>query len=370
MREVASWDFVPPVVSGSTTIVWASLRLDEAQLNILWKVAQEGPNSLYRLSNCTYMLPQKLNCERADNIEAWVANLEKPIEYKRSFVFKKVQQLERKGLVKTEIRKAVKKFEKKKGFMPVLKKMVSPTLAGLILYFQSTELENSFTESMGLDKTEVEKQKIENRKLFPFIYHWDFLIKQISNAMESDNSIEPYMKGRKKCFMAIAKTIRDFRGIHKAKFIINPQKLTFDGYLEVPSSMLLLKEPNLEVEIERDEQIANLLKNPKFASLVRAYLAYSITKDIRKMSLLESEEVSEALDELDSEKEFRFFMPDLARKYSLFKDDRLKDYVPEYASLNSFFTGLFVKNLIYIETIKEKRPSAGNNDYKIHFLEE
>jgi hypothetical protein len=167
MREVASWNFIPPVVLGSRVIVWASLQLGESQLNILWKVAQSGPKSLYQLSKSTYFLPQKLNCRSADNVEVWAKNLKKPIKYHRSFVFKVVQRLERKGLVKPEFRSSTVKL--KKGYMPTLKKMVYPTLAGLILYLQNSELESSFNESMGLDKTEQERQKIENRKLVPFV---------------------------------------------------------------------------------------------------------------------------------------------------------------------------------------------------------
>jgi hypothetical protein len=103
---------------------------------------------------------------------------------------------------------------------------------------------------------------------------------------------------------------------------------------------------------------------------VRAYIAYLITKDIWKLSLLKGEEISQTTHELNSEKEFRFFKPDLARQYSLFKDGRLKDYVPDYASLNYFFTGLFVKNLIWTETVKEnEKPFTGNTDYKVHFLD-
>jgi hypothetical protein len=177
--------------------------------------------------------------------------------------------------------------------------------------------------------------------------------------------------GKKKCFRALAKTIQDFSGIHQVRFVVNPQKRVFNGYLEVPSSMILYKESDVDVIRERDEQVAKLLKNPRLASLVRAYLAYLITKDIRRLSLVDGKEIPETLSQLDSEKEFAFFRPELANQGSLFLDGRFKDYVPKYATLEHFFTGLFVKNLLWIESAKEKeKPLSGNNDYKVHFLNE
>ena len=370
MREVASWDFIPPIVSGSPVIVSASLSLDESQLNILWKVTQSGPKSLYQLSKITYSLPQKLNCRSYSNPHVWAENLKKGITYHRSFVFKVVQRLERKGLVKTEFRSSTVKL--KKDVMPIQKKMVIPTLAGLILYLQNSELESSFSESMGLDKTEKERQKTENRNLVPFIDSWDFIIKQINDNMnetKKSNDLKAIDIGKKKCFKALTEAVQEFSGVYKVRFVVKTQNIAFEGYLEVPGSMILYRDMNVEVVREKDEQIAKLLKNPKLANLVRAYLAYLITKDIRKMSLYDTEEIPEALTRLDSEREFAFFRPELARQGSLFQGGRLKDYVPQYATLNYFFAGLFVKNLLWKETIKETKPFSGNNDYRVQFLD-
>ncbi len=123
------------------------------------------------------------------------------------------------------------------------------------------------------------------------------------------------------------------------RFVVNPQKGIFNGYLEVPSSMILYKELDVDVMRERDEQVAKLLKNPRLASLLGAYLAYLITKDIRRLSLVSGKEIIETLSQLNSEKEFAFFRPELANQGSLFIDGRLKDYVPKYATLKHFFTG-------------------------------
>jgi hypothetical protein len=371
MREVASWNFIPPIVSGSPSMVWASLHLNESQLNVLWKVAKMGPKSLSQLSKSEYFLPQKLNYISANNDEVWTANLKQPLKYKRPFIFKVVESLERKGLVKTEFRTSTVKL--KNGFMPVVKKLVMPTVAGLILYLQNSDLQNSFTECMGLERTEKEKEKIENRRLVPFVDFWDFIIKQTNGkAMENNKSNDPDKDvGGKKCFMALAKTIKDFSGIFRARFVVNPHKVKYNGYVKVPGSMILFEEWNAEVERERGQQIAELLKNPKLAILVGAYLAYLINKDIRNMSLVNTEDIPEALSQLDSEKEFMFFRPELAKQGSLFKDGRLKDYVPKYSNVNYFFTGLFIKNLLWIETEKKNQTVAsGNDDYKIYFPDE
>ncbi len=71
---------------------------------------------------------------------------------------------------------------------------------------------------MGLDKTEEERQNIENRKLLPFVYYWDFITKNINgDTFGKEKSIDSRAMdvGNKKCFKALAKTIQNFSGIHK-----------------------------------------------------------------------------------------------------------------------------------------------------------
>ncbi len=222
-------------------------------------------------------------------------------------------------------------------------------------------MESAFKESMGLDKTDSEKQKIENRKLVPFVDFWDFIIKNLKD-------------GEKKCFMALAKTIKDFSGIRKVRFVAKPQKAEFNGYLETGILDLRTYGDQTNVTIERDEQVANLLKNDKLASLVQAYLAYLITKDIERMSNIGGKNSLEKASILDSEREFAYFRPERANHVSLFRDGVLNDYVPKFATLEYFFTGLFVKNLLYVETRKEEpkieqKVIPENNDYKIEVIE-
>jgi hypothetical protein len=360
MREVASWSFIPPVVFGSPGIVWENLHLDESQLNILWKVAKSGPTSLYQLSKTIYYLPEQLNYRTTYHEEVWTKNLKEPITYKRPFVFKVVKKLEEKKLVETEKRTSGVR----------LKLMVSPTVAGFVLYLQNSELESSFSNSMGLDKTEEEKQKIQNRKLVPFVAFWDFIIEQLNNGCKNNVDLNHNNEGKKKCFKALDKTIKDFSGIHRVKFFIKPHEIEFNGYVNIPYSKMLVWKSSIEFISKRDEQVAKLLMNPKLASLVRAYLAYLITTDIERLSGVENEEVLKLLPHLESEKEFAYFRPELKNQGSLFQDGQFKNYITKNIPIEHFFTGLFVKNLLWVETTEEKQKAVTeDSDYKVHLLD-
>ena len=80
------------------------------------------------------------------------------------------------------------------------------------------------------------------------------------------------------------------------------------------------------------------------------------------MGRVESEEIPKILPQLDAETEFAYFRPELANQGSLFQDGRLKNYVPKYSTLEYFLTGLFVKNLLWVETTNEKQTAVSENN--------
>jgi hypothetical protein len=356
MRKLASWHFMPPL--SNAEMVFPGLTLDESELNILWALGKNGPMTIDNLANSDYYLPYCVNCYSTENEEVWLRLGEHhtKISYKPNFIYRVVRRLCKNWLVT----KTGKKISYTDEHGPREKIVVAPTLTGLILYLQSIradDLKSAFHQSMGLNEADNEKGNTRNRKLLLFANKWDFLTKNLGVDV-----------GEQKCYRALAQTLEDFVGIHKVSFSVKPQELKFEGYLEVPASLLMFGKPKGKFSLFRDEQVDTLLKSEELNQLLNSYIAYLIANDIRRLSLCSQAEVPECLSSLESEREFAYFKPKTAKSGSLFKGNLLKGFVPDYASLAQFFTGMFVKNLLWVSKAivePEVKIREKTSDYEV-----
>jgi len=117
----------------------------------------------------------------------------------------------------------------------------------------------------------------------------------------------------------------------------------------------------------RDEDITKYLRGKEAASLRDAYIAYLITKDIQRLSRESKDDVKRLLNELESEKELAYFEKRQVGPNPIFKGGRLKEFLPKYAGIEYFFTGMFVENLLWSKKAVKKAKETKTSDFEVEF---
>jgi DNA-binding MarR family transcriptional regulator len=334
MPKILRWRFFQVLAEGERAIGIPMMDLDESELNILWKLGKEGPKSAYKLSRCKYDLPKHVSAPDltwCPDSEAWKRKSDRSLTYHYPFILKIVKRLEKKGLVRT----------RKDTSGPRTQKIVELTFPGLMLYLQNSD-----------EKPRLEYAFRYCRDLIPFSTLWESMTRGL---------------GEEKCIMALEKTVREFVDIRRAKFRIRPMRLKFEGFLESPR-ILMRRAPEVDVIREMDTEVARYLKSEEALLLKNSHIAYFIVHDIRTLSGESRESIGKMIPKLKSEKELAYLEGRNVETDSLFRGDRLREYIPKYASVEYFFTGMFVENLLWNEKIVEKaKEETETPDFEVEF---
>jgi len=317
------------------------LNMEESEINILWTLCRDGPKSIYDLREKTkFQLqlswPKRVWIQLPNNLTASEAremakDLQKPKSYQRSSIRNVVNELSVKNLVEP--------IKDTSGAR--IKTIVKPTFQGLVLYLQ-----NPFEEGRLEDVFE------HYSKLVPFFSKWD----EIKSKL-----------GKEKCKNALEQTVMDFVEIRRVKFQVRSLRLKFEWFLESPK-MFMREAPEVDTIREIDTDVAQYLRSKEALLLKKSYIAYLIVHDIHRLSGESKERVKQIVSKLESEKELAYLESKQTEANLLFKDNRLKEFVPENADIGHFFTGMFVKNLLWNEKIIEKKKEeAKASDYEVEF---
>ena len=325
MKKMLQWLVFPIVCTRKERDYFPSLLIDEAEINILWFLMREKPTNLYQLMKVKYELPQSL----FHGIGLGHKELKKKtVTYHYPSVRHVVIKLEKKKLVRVHKDKS----------KPIAKVVVEPTLQGVIFYLRHS------------NDTGKLANVLENYSdMIPFLRNWDSLVSELKD----------------KCARALEDTLNGFFNITETRFRIRPLKLKFEGFLESSKNLLPnpFREENESFILVRDEDAAGYLRKEEALTLRNSYIAYLIMKDIERLSFESKEEVQRLLAKLDSEKELAYFEKRQVGSNPLFKNGRLKEFLPEYSGIEYLITGMFVKNLLW-KKIAEK-PKETTHDYEI-----
>jgi hypothetical protein len=309
-----------------------TIHLTECEIYILWTLGEEGPMSIYALSNKSRSLPE-IHPVFKPHPDIWKREMEEPKSFDHHFVHTKVGELLRLKLIqKQQVPKPVPRPEKKrkkgrKRLKPSLQefeKGVGLTFLGLMFYLQNLEKpKRSSTEKL---KYALGKYKT----LIPFSEQWDSLTKDLEEE---------------RCKRAFAKTVKEFVDIQNVELRVPSASLVFDGFLKrnTPTNSA---EVETKVVRERDNEVARCLEKKEMSTLRDCYIAYLAVKDIYQLPEETAEDVR-FFEGLESEKELAYLEGRNINVDSLFKGNRLREFLPKYAGIEYFFTGIFVENLLW-----------------------
>jgi hypothetical protein len=173
--------------------------------------------------------------------------------------------------------------------------------------------------------------------------------------------------GKEKCIQVLERTIKDFIEMERARFLIRSLRMSFEGFLESPR-MLLREAPEVEVIRERDIEVAEYLKNKEALLLKNSYIAHLILHDICMLSGESREQTQKMISNMESEKELAYLEGRNSETNSLFKGNRLKEFLPKYADIEYFFTGMFVENLLWNKkTIEKPKRKVETSDFEVEY---
>lgn len=317
------------------------LDMEESEINILWALCKKGPKSIYALKEkmkfelqlswpkrVWIQLPDILTASEAKEM---VKNLMKPKSYQRTSIHKVVNKLSVKNLV--EITRDTSGAR--------IRTIVKPTFQGLVLYLQ-----NPF------EKARLDSIFEHYSEMIPFSDKWDSMENQL---------------GREKCMKALEQTVQDFVDILQAKFQTRHLNLVFEGFLESPPMLMRGIPEDVVITRERDNDAAKYLESKEALALRNSYIAYLAVHDIRILFGASREETEELLPGLESENELAYFEKRQVGVNPLFKGNRLKEFFPKYASIEWFFTGMFVKNLLWHKKAIEKQKNK-IYDFEVEYI--
>jgi len=327
--------FYPLLVEKGSPIGFSTLELSESELAILWFLCENGPRCAYEIDKETYYLPTNVRVPEVVIGKIRPDKLMKKVKEKRRnhrpFIVIILKRLEKKGLLRI-----VKDTSGDRA-----KNVAEPTFSGLMLYL-----------TYSLDDEKFKHALLRYSKLVPFFSKWD----EIKSKL-----------GEEKCKNALERTVRDFVEIRRVKFQVRSLRLKFEGFLESPK-MFMREAPEVDIIREIDTDVAQYLRSKEALLLKKSYIAYLIVHDIHRLSGESKERVKQIVSKLESEKELAYLESKQTEANLLFKDNRLKEFVPENADIGHFFTGMFVKNLLWNEKIIEKKKEeAKASDYEVEF---
>jgi hypothetical protein len=322
MPERPIWSFMSVFDS-----IIPTLHLTECEIYIIWTLGEEGARSIYGIAKKARDLPET---SATLSPGSW-KRPEKGLRYDYHFVHSKVKELRKKGLVQIQ---SSNNQEPKAGL----------TFLGLMFYLQNLR---------DAQKGPFEKLKhaLKNyRTLIPLFADWELMTKHL---------------GTEKCSKAFDGTVTDFI-LHKARFQVRPIHLTFEGFLKRCDPICMHAYKALTPEYERVEKASEYLKSKENLVLRSSYIAYLAVHNIWQLSGQNFRDI-ESHDSLESETELAYFENRQINSNPLFKGDRLLEFFPEYASIEYFFTGMFVENLLWNKKPIKETKEAKTPDFEVEF---
>lgn len=243
-----------------------------------------------------------------------------------------LRRLERKGLLKIA----------KDTSRDRIRQIAQPTFSGLMLYLTNSPKNERFKHVFG-----------HHSDVIPFSSQWHIITNKL---------------GREKCGNALEQTTKDFVEIAKVRFHLRRLGMEFEGFLESPR-MLMRKVPESNVVKEKDIEVAKYLESKEAQLLRDSYIAYLIVHDIKELSWESKEETEKLLAGLESERELACLEERQGNPDPLFKGKRLREFLPKYAGIEYFFTGMFVNNLLWVKKKIEKVVEEPiKTDFEVEYL--
>jgi len=331
MPKHLQWLFPRIVLTKDQNADFPTLNIDEAELNILWFLGKEGPKSIYELGNTKYELPRHLPASVwCLDAKEWDKRSEKKMTYHYSFVHKTVRKLEREGLVST--------IKDTSGDR--IKRTVKLTFQGLFLYMENSDDKNKFIHALEHYPTFI-----------PFAEQWNSILKHL---------------GEERVTKALELTFKGFH-VDKVKFHVRSLKMEFEGFLETDLILSSLTSQSEQVIRQRDKEVERYLKRNEALILKNSYIAYLAAQDIDFLSGRDETEVESLLDKLESEEELALLEEKEGIRSQLFKGKRLKEFLPRYADVEYFFTGRFVKNLLWQESVVIQKSNNKPSPFEVEY---
>jgi DNA-binding PadR family transcriptional regulator len=329
MSKGLGWSFPKIVLGKDEKADFATLEIDEVELNIIWFLGKEGPKSIYSLMKTIYIPKHVLGYSSCDNFQIWERKVasKKETTYHYPTIRNAVRKLKGKGLVNTL----------KDSSGDRTKRIVNLTFEGLILYLRSTDDKQKFAHAIE-----------HYRSLIPFADIWESLVKQLGEETAE----------------ALESTLKSFQ-VRNVMFRIKPLRMKSKGYLE---SVKVLLQPKEKFVLERNQSVADCLRSNEARILRESYIAYLTLKDIERLSSTDRRKLEAALTDLKSERELAYFENrDLSSQNSLFKGGRIKEFLPRCSGIESFFTGIFVYNLVWNKKRVERHREC-TDEFDIEYL--
>lgn len=297
------------------------LKVTEAEISVLWKLAMEDFHTCYSLHKGRYDFP--LEISRRINASG---KLERRAKYDHSYIREIVKSLESKKLVKT-----VKDPSESR-----MRVRVDLTFAGLLLYLRRSADKHRFKNAIN-----------HHSQLLPLSENWASLSENLGNEKVID---------------ALNRAVENCYGLSKAKFRIRTLELEFEGFLRNEHLWKMEK----ETVKEKDMAVWKFLQNNEGTVLRNSYIAYLAVHNILQLSKRSRREAEKLLSTLKSERELAHLENREINARPLFRDDRLKEFFPKYADMKFFFTGMFVEKLLWHE--KEINTKPEKYDFDVEFL--
>jgi hypothetical protein len=104
-------------------------------------------------------------------------------------------------------------------------------------------------------------------------------------------------------------------------------------------------------------RVSSFLESEEAVLLRETYIAYLITEDFQKLSDMSETDIKTKLPILKSVTELARFEKDENGSISLFSEKGLSRFFPKYGSIEYYFTGMFVFNLLW-----DKEPVNNYHD--------
>jgi DNA-binding PadR family transcriptional regulator len=289
---------------------FSGFSMSDSEILVLSHIAiKQNPIEIFNLQHEEFTYPKitRVFCDNwiEDGIERYKEKTGKSRSFNLSYIKKMIKSLQKKGFVE----------KRSSPDADRMKKTVSITLPGLIYYLQLT----------GLNLIMQNLSKHEN--LMPFLKYWEDITKETPCAKE-----------------VLWKTIDNFNGVQEAEFLIDSFKFNFKSYLE--SDIRLWRKESTMLDMKyRNNILDNYLRNNE--ELRNSYIAYLALLDIRTLTRVANSEIKNYTPKLKSEQEFSLLEDKPLHSYPLFQGGLIKEFFPKYGSIEYFFTGLFLYNLIW-----------------------
>lgn len=277
---------------------YPGLDLDDSEKIIIYKLAQNGP------SNSENELAKRMKFFLKEQPK-WKASSQH-----NSLVRAAIRRLQQKGFVKTN-KTRCENCENIK---------VELTFHGLFLYlYQRCDMEEDYWNAYK-----------KNRYLFPFNSLWDKMWIRFEEDMRS----------------AFDKTLRKCRQLKREEFSIDALDAKFEGFIKW-RSIITSKEETKAIERKRNMVFLSFLKDQNSKELLMSYIAYLIIQDMPKIQGKTKSQIESLVFELQSEKELALLENRQIKSNSLLIANRIGEFFPKYGSVEFFFTGMFVNNLLW-----------------------